>query len=143
MRMFHVKHKSEEREMKTNDVLDLTVTGYTSDGEGVARSNGEVVFIPGAIAGETVRARIVNVGKTCAHGKIEKILSASSHRVKPACPDFPDCGGCDFWHMDYEEERRLKQQRVIDALARIGGVEIAELPMHGAPRCEGHQDGVM
>ena len=142
MRMFHVKHKSEERELKTNDVLDLAVTGYTSDGEGVARSNGEVVFIPGAIAGETVRARIVNVGKTCAHGKIEKILSASLHRVKPACPDFPDCGGCDFWHMDYEEERRLKRQRVIDALARIGGVEIAELPMHGAPRCEGYRNKV-
>ena len=128
--------------MKTNDVLDLTVTGYTSDGEGVARSDGEVVFIPGAIAGETVRARIVNVGKTCAHGKIEKVLTASSHRVQPECPDFPDCGGCDFWHMDYDEECRLKQQRVIDALTRIGGVEITELPMHGAPRCEGYRNKV-
>ncbi len=128
--------------MKTNDVLELTVTGYTSDGEGVARADGEVVFIPGAIAGETVRARIVNVGKTCAHGEILQVLQPSGHRVQPACPDFPDCGGCDFWHMDYEEECRLKQQRVIDALTRIGGVAITELPMHGAKCCEGYRNKV-
>ena len=128
--------------MKTNDVLELTVTGYTSDGEGVARADGEVVFIPGAIAGETVRARIVNVGKTCAHGEILQVLQPSGHRVQPACPDFPDCGGCDFWHMDYEEECRLKQQRVIDALTRIAGAPLPALPMHGAKCCEGYRNKV-
>ena len=128
--------------MKTNDVLELTVAGYTSDGEGVARAGGEVVFVPGAIAGETVRARIVNIGKTCAHAQIKQVLAASPHRIPPRCPDFPVCGGCDFWHMDYEEECRLKRQRVIDALTRIGGVAITELPMHGAARIEEYRNKV-
>ena len=56
-------------------MLDLAVTGYASNGEGVARADGEVVFIPGAIAGETVRARIVNVGKRCAHVETVVLLS--------------------------------------------------------------------
>ncbi len=123
-------------------MLDLAVTGYASNGEGVARADGEVVFIPGAIAGETVRARIVNVGKSCAHGEIVRVLKASARRTVPACPDFSDCGGCDFWHMDYEEECRLKQQRVIDALTRIGGAALKELPMHGAKCCEGYRNKV-
>lgn len=128
--------------MKTNDVLELQITGYTSSGEGVARADGAVVFVPGAIAGETVCARIVNVGKSCAHGEVLQVLNPSPHRVAPACGDFPACGGCDFWHMDYDEECRLKDRRVMDALMRIGGAAPDELPMHGAPCCEGYRNKV-
>lgn len=129
--------------VKQNDILDLTITGYTSGGEGVARSaGGEAVFIPGAIRGELVRARVINVGKTCAHGEIVQVLRSSAHRVEPRCPDFPACGGCEFWHMDYEEECSLKRQRVLDALMRIGGVSVDSLVLHAAPSIEGYRNKV-
>lgn len=128
--------------MKENDVLQLHITGYASNGEGVARHDGEVVFVPRAIQGETVRVKIVNVGKTCAHGEILAVIKPSPHRVEPACPDFPACGGCAFWHMDYAEECAYKRQRVIDALTRIGGVTLAELPFHPAQSCEGYRNKV-
>ncbi len=128
--------------LKNQDIITVTITGYTSDGEGVARFDGEVVFIPHAIAGETVRARIVNVGKTVAHAEILDISEPSAHRIASDCPYFPRCGGCDFRHMDYEEELTLKRQRVIDALTRIGGVEPGEVPITGSEKQEGYRNKV-
>ena len=123
--------------MKENDRAELNITGYTSDGEGVGRADGEAVFVPGAIAGEVCLVRIVNVGKTCAHGVLERVLRPSAHRIAPDCPYFPACGGCDFRHMDYGEELALKKQRVLDALARIGGVELPGLSICPSPRLDG------
>jgi len=126
--------------LKENECRTARITGYTSDGEGVCRVDGEAVFVPGAIAGELCRFRVVNVGKTCAHGQLEEIPEPSPHRIQPDCPWFPACGGCDFRQMDYEEELTLKKQRVIDALTRIGGVELAGLSICGAPSLDGYRN---
>lgn len=128
--------------LKTNQRHLVQITGYTSDGEGVARIDSEVVFVPGVIAGETCRIRIVNVGKTVAHGVVEEITVPSPHRTAPECPYAGTCGGCDFWHMDYEEELRCKRQRVLDALCRIGGASLTELPITGAPTMYGYRNKV-
>ena len=128
--------------MKENDRLTVTVTGYTSDGEGVARADGQVIFIPRAIAGETCRIRIVNVGRSAAHGVIESVEKPSPHRIRPDCPYFGQCGGCDFRHMDYEEELSLKRRRVLDAFARIGGITLPELTITGADTLDGYRNKV-
>ena len=128
--------------MKENDRLTVTVTGYTSDGEGVARADGQVIFIPRAIAGETCRIRIVNVGRSAAHGVIESVEKPSPHRIRPDCPYFGQCGGCDFRHMDYEEELSLKRRRVLDAFARIGGIALPELTITGADTLDGYRNKV-
>ena len=128
--------------MNVNEKFSVQITGMTAEGEGVARIEGEAVFIPGAIPGETCRVRIVNIGKACAHGVLEKVEVTSAHRVRPSCPYFEKCGGCTFWHMDYEMELQCKRQRVYDALTRIGGAEPGELPIHGAETCEGYRNKV-
>lgn len=128
--------------LKNNSRISLAITGYTSDGEGVGRYDGEVVFVPHAIAGETCTVRIVNVGRSAAHGVIESVDEPSPHRVEPDCRYFAQCGGCDFWHMDYDEECALKRQRVLDALTRIGGFAVSDLPMHGAPEQTGYRNKV-
>ena len=128
--------------IRTGDEYETEITGYTSDGEGVGRIGGAVVFVPHAIEGETVRIKIVNVGKTVAHGEILQIKTPSAHRIAPDCPYFGKCGGCDFRHMDYAEECRLKTQRVTDALTRIGGIEPQTLPMHGAEVLTGYRNKV-
>ena len=115
-----------------NTLHTVKITGYTSDGEGIARIDGQVVFVKHAIEGETCEIRILRQAKNIAWAKIEHILTPSPHRLDPACPAFGPCGGCDFLHMRYEEELRLKQQRVSDALTRVGGITVSVSPILAA-----------
>ena len=94
-----------------NQIYETVITDYTAEGQGVAHIEGCAVFIPNAIAGERVTVRIEKAQKTWAAGKIVEILEKSPHRVNRECPVAKLCGGCDFWHMDYEEESRLKADR--------------------------------
>lgn len=118
--------------LKKNEIITVTFDGYTSDGLGVAHYNGEAVFAANAIAGETCRVKIVRAEKTKAYAKILECDASSPERIDPDCPYFGRCGGCDFRHMTYAEELRLKAQRVRDAIARIGGVDPGEVPVLGA-----------
>ena len=123
-----------------NQIYEATVTDYTAEGQGVAHVEGCAVFLPNAIAGERYRLRIEKVGKTWAAGKILEILEKSPHRVNRECPVAKLCGGCDFWHMDYEEESRLKAERVRQCLNRIGGENLEEVPILSAPTCYGYRN---
>ena len=123
-----------------NEIYEAVITDYTAEGQGVARIEGCAVFIPNAIAGEICRVRIEKAAKTWAAGKIVEILEKSPHRVNRACPVAKLCGGCDFQHMDYEEEIRLKAERVRQALNRIGGENLDEVPILAAPRCDGYRN---
>ena len=123
-----------------NQVYEAEITDYTTEGQGIAHIEGCAVFIPNAIAGEKVLVRIEKARKTWAAGKITQILEKSPHRVNRECPVAKKCGGCDFWHMDYEEECRLKAQRVKNCLNRIGGESIDEMPILAAPTCLGYRN---
>ena len=116
-----------------NQVYEAVITDYTAEGLGVAKVEGCAVFVPNAIAGERCKLRIEKVGKTWAAGKITELLERSPHRINRVCPVAKLCGGCDFHHMDYEEETRLKAERVRQALNRIGGENLQELPILAAP----------
>lgn len=118
--------------LKKNEIYETEFTGYTSEGLGVARIDGMAVFAPKAIAGEHCKVKILKVTKNVAYAKIEEILTKSEHRIKPVCPYAGLCGGCAFQHMNYEEECRLKAQRVQDALTRIGGLDLDSMPITGA-----------
>ena len=121
--------------LNKNEIYEAVICDYTAEGQGVAKIEGCAVFVPNAIAGETCRVRIEKVGKTWAAGKIVEILEKSPHRVQRECPISASCGGCDFWHMDYEEECRLKAERVRQALNRIGGESLEDIPLLAAPIC--------
>ena len=123
-----------------NQVYEATVTDYTAEGQGVAHVQGCAVFLPNAIAGERVRLRIEKAQKTWAAGKIVEILEKSPHRVNRECPVAKLCGGCDFWHMDYAEETRLKAERVKTCLNRLAGEALTEVPILAAPDCHGYRN---
>ena len=114
-------------------VYETVICDYTAQGQGIAKIEGCAVFIPNAIVGERCKVRIEKAQKTWAAGKIVEILEKSPHRVNRACSVAKLCGGCDFWHMDYEEETRLKADRVRQALNRIGGENLEEIPILAAP----------
>ena len=126
--------------LEKNKIYEATIEDYTAEGQGVARVEGCAVFVPNAIAGERCRIRIEKVGKTWAAGKITELLEKSSHRVNRECPVAKLCGGCDFWHMDYEEETRLKAERVRSALNRIGGESLEHIDILAAPVCTGYRN---
>ena len=126
--------------LEKNQIYEAVISDYTAEGQGVAKIEGCAVFVPNVIAGERCRIRIEKVGKTWAAGKIVEILEKSEHRLNRACPVAKLCGGCDFWHMDYEEESRLKAQRVRDCLNRIGGENLEEVPILAAPTCREYRN---
>ena len=118
--------------LKENNIYTATVEGYSSEGLGIVRIEGAVVFVPRAIRGEEIDLKITKVMKTAAAGEIVKIRKPSPERTKPECPYFGKCGGCDFQHMSYTEELSAKRQRVQDALTRIGGIDVAVEEILGA-----------
>ena len=123
-----------------NQIYEALITDYTSEGQGVAHVEGCAVFIPNAIAGEKVRLRIEKAQKTWAIGRITEILEKSPHRLQRQCPISSSCGGCDFWHMDYQEESRLKADRVKTCLNRLGGESLENVPILSAPTCLGYRN---
>ena len=123
-----------------NQIYEAVITDYTSEGQGVAHIEGCAVFIPNAIRGERVKVRIEVAKKTWAAGKMVEILEKSPHRINRECPVAKLCGGCDFWHMDYEEESSLKADRVKNCLNRMGGENLTEVPILAAPTCYGYRN---
>ena len=126
--------------LEKNKIYEAVISDYTSESQGVAKIEGCAVFIPNAIVGEKCLVRIEKAQKTWAAGKITELLEKSPHRVNRECPVAKLCGGCDFWHMDYDEEARLKAERVRQALNRIGGESLENVPILAAPTCYGYRN---
>ena len=122
-----------------NQVHTVTITGYSAEGLGVARIDGQVVFVHGGIRGEVCTVRILKVLKQLAFGRVEEILEESPARRAPDCPHFPACGGCALRHISYAEELDAKRQWVEDALRRVGGVE-TEVGILGADAVDGYRN---
>lgn len=122
-----------------NQVHTVTITGYSAEGLGVARIDGQVIFVHGGVRGETCAVRVLKVLKQMAFGRVEEILEGSPARQRPDCPHFPACGGCAFRHVSYAEELEAKRQHVEDALRRVGGVEVA-VGILGASAADGYRN---
>ena len=120
------------QDLKKNEIHTVRIEGYADGGAGVARIGGRVVFVQGALRGETCRVLILKVNKRVAYAKVAEILSPSAHRLTPDCPYFPRCGGCTYRHMEYAEEKQLKRQRVEDDLRRLGGSDVEVETILGA-----------
>ena len=116
------------------------IDGYSSEGLGIARVNGAVVFVPHAVQGEEVDLRITKVMKTSCAGEIVKLHAPSPERMEPDCPYAGRCGGCAYRHLTYPEELRAKRQRVQDALTRIGGLDLQVEEILGAKNPEHYRN---
>lgn len=111
-------------ELCKNQLHTVTISGYSSEGLGVARIDGRVVFVHGGVRGEVCVVRILKVLKNTAFARVEEILERSPARREIDCPHYPACGGCAFRHISYEEELEAKRRHVEDCLRRIGGADI-------------------
>ncbi len=104
--------------MRKDEIIEVTIESCGMEGEGVARLNGEVVFINGALIGEKIRAQVTEVKKNFSRAKVIKVIEASSHRIQPLCPIFFRCGGCDMQHVDYNYSLEVKKANIKNCIDR-------------------------
>ena len=126
--------------LEKGSIYTAVIDGYSSEGLGIARVNGAVVFVPHAVRGEKVDLRVTKVMKTACTGEIVKIHTPSPERMEPECPYAGKCGGCAYRHLTYPEELWAKRQRVQDALTRIGGLDLTVEEILGAKNPEHYRN---
>lgn len=126
--------------LEKGSIYTAVIDGYSSEGLGIARVNGAVVFVPYAVRGEEIDLRITKVMKTSCAGEIVKIHDPSPERMEPECPYAGKCGGCAYRHLTYPEELWAKRQRVQDALTRIGGLDLTVEEILGAKNPEHYRN---
>jgi 23S rRNA (uracil1939-C5)-methyltransferase len=103
--------------------LVSVISDLAHDGRGIARVDGKVTFIAGALPGERVRWRLRRPGRQADEGELLEVEAASPDRVAPACAHFGVCGGCSLQHLALPAQRRFKEKQLLDALGRIGRVQ--------------------
>ena len=121
----------------TPKIIELTLTTLTYGGEAMGRHEGKAVFVPFALPGETVRARLVDERKNFARAELVEVLAPSPKRIAPRCAHFfslppksgeglgmrAACGGCHYQNLAYADQLAAKTDILRDQLTRIGKIE--------------------
>jgi len=124
--------------------LTLKIQDIAFGGEGVGRAGDFVVFVPLVIVGETVWVEITEVKKQFARAKLLHVEEASPERVAPACRYFGHCGGCQYQHLAYPAQLRVKQKQIADLFERVGKISRAAIaPVLPCPAPYGYRNRIM
>ncbi len=123
-----------------NDEFNLKITGYTSEGGGVGKYDGQAIFVENTAVGDEILCHIIKAKNTYAVGKAIKIIKRSKKRIEPECDWSNMCGGCSYSHITYEEELSLKAQKVKDAFQRIGGLNPNFAPIIASPNTKRYRN---
>lgn len=103
-----------------DQVVEGKVESIAFGGEGIVRHQGFVIFVPFTAIGDLISCRILEVKRNFAKGMLTDLKKESNDRVKPRCPYFETCGGCQLQHLNLEAQQNYKLKAVNDALKRIG-----------------------
>ena len=126
--------------VRRGDTLLLEITDFSHDGEGVGRAAGFTMFVPQTAPGDLVEATVISVQKTYGRALPLSIRRPSPHRIAAACPHFARCGGCSLQHVRYEFQLRMKQERVVEVLRRLGQIEAPVRPIIGMANPWGYRN---
>jgi 23S rRNA (uracil1939-C5)-methyltransferase len=115
--------------------VEFTVDKVIKGGLGLGRlADGQVVMVPRVLPGEVVRVQLRRQHKQYQEADLLEVLVPSEQRVTPSCPVYNTCGGCDFQHVTYDEQLRLKNGILGETLCRSGLCREEELSaLLGAP----------
>lgn len=103
--------------------FETLIEDLSHEGRGVARVDGKVVFVDGALPGERVLARRSRRGRDWDEAVLVELLEASPDRVEPRCAHFGVCGGCVLQHLAPPAQIAAKQKQLLENLRRIGGLQ--------------------
>lgn len=115
------------RKQKYRVIEQVAVTGYAAEGRSLARLDGKVLFIEGAVPGDVVDVSVTKSKKDWAEGRVLRFHAYSEERVAPFCAHFGVCGGCKWQMLPYERQLAYKRQEVEDNLRRIGRIELPDI----------------
>ena len=127
--------------MEVGRVYKVLIEDYDMNGYGVCHIESKVVFVIGALKGETVTAKIENIHKKYAFASIQDILIPSSDRQVPECPYYEMCGGCDMMHIKYEVECMIKEGKLKQTFRKFKDVEFH--PIISSRKTLGYRNKVM
>lgn len=113
--------------MQKNDLYDIEIINSGMDGEGVARLDGKVVFVPHTLKGEHVRIRLTEIRKDYLRAQCIKVLTPSENRKKPECPYYFKCGGCDLMHVTKNAAKQIKLDEFKKNIAKIAGISLSNV----------------
>ncbi|MFC2089171.1 23S rRNA (uracil(1939)-C(5))-methyltransferase RlmD [Bacteroidota bacterium] len=123
------------RNKKLPAYQNIEITDIAAEGKSLARIDDVVVFVKGAIPGDIADLQVVKKRKNYREAVVTNYLKYSDSRIEPFCSHFGICGGCKWQHLPYEEQLKYKEKQVLDALKRIGKVDIGRIdPIIGAEK---------
>jgi tRNA/tmRNA/rRNA uracil-C5-methylase (TrmA/RlmC/RlmD family) len=129
---------------KIGDKLTVTIHDIAFGGEGVGRIDDFVVFVPFVIVGETVEVEITEVKKNFARAKLLRVEKSSPERVAPECRYFGACGGCQYQHIAYATQLRLKHKQISDLFERVGRIPADKIAtVIPSPQPYGYRNRIM
>jgi 23S rRNA (uracil1939-C5)-methyltransferase len=126
------------------DKLTLAIGDVAFGGEGVARVNDFVVFVPFVATGEVVEAELTELKKHYGRARLLRVLTPAPERVEALCPYFGQCGGCQYQHLTYTAQLQLKRKQIGDLFQRIGRLDgEAITPVVPCPQPYGYRNRIM
>ena len=126
------------------DKITVRIGDIAFGGEGVGRLEDLVIFVAFTAVGDVVEAELMEVKKQFGRAKLLRILEPSAVRVQPRCRYFGDCGGCQYQHMDYAEQLRVKRKQIGDLFQRVGGFDPEIVaPVEPCPQPYGYRNRIM
>jgi 23S rRNA (uracil1939-C5)-methyltransferase len=111
------------------EALEGVVADVGAEGEGIVKDGAYPIFVPFAIKGERVGFTLTSVKKNYAYATLNEVLSSSNDRIKPRCPYFGKCGGCDLQHIDYAAQTQLKRAALERTLKKVGAIDVVVPPL--------------
>ncbi len=127
--------------MMLDQIIELDIEQLVSDGRGLGRKDGVVVFATDALPGQRVSVRIDKTQRNCAEGHVLEILMPSAHQRDEPCMHGEACGACPWSRLEYAQQLVWKERILDDALSRLGGVKPQErLPIMAAPQEWGYRN---
>ncbi len=119
----------------------VKITDIGTEGNAVAKVDGQVVFVPMLIPGDVVDIRVRKKRRKYMEGTAVRFHEYSSDRIEPRCTHFGVCGGCKWQHLRYEKQLEFKEKQVIDNLTRIGKLELSGVrPILGSSEIYGYRN---
>ena len=130
--------------LRVGERCTLTISDIGFGGEGVARIGEFVVFVPFVLVDEVVELEITEIKKRFARARLTQIIKESPNRVTPLCRYFGECGGCQYQHIDYAIQLKLKHKQICDLFQRVGGFAAPEIaPVVPCPQPYGYRNRIM
>jgi len=114
--------------MEKNKEYVGTVCAIGSNGEGIIKQDGEIIFVPYTLVGEKVKFKVLKIASKCVYAKALEILTPAEDRVRVKCPVFSKCGGCQLQHIKYQKQLLIKEQAIKETFKKVANLNVEVLP---------------